>query len=242
MSNLTTRVIESNIRIDEPAFFAFARQVKGRHTGWLHGIGRAQAKGEIRKFSFAKIFKGEKVVGYESAPQLHVVLKAIEAHMIRSKISSFGRVQMFGEGDDLPRHILLDYFGGTLSFTYPQWHRLDLNSVALEVPPSKSKVESVEIGIAYGFVTPQPKSKQAPKINPDALFAGVAGSTLYVARPKWTRRPGCTEVYASRAEALLALTAWYNSQLAAGYVFSGRSPLVELRRDAKGKFPSISLG
>lgn len=236
---------EKDIRIDEPSFFAFAKSARGQHTGWLREIGQAHAKGEVRRFSF-KMFEGTKLVGYESNPELHIVLKAIEAHMKRSKTRALGRVQLFGEADDLPRTILLDYFAGTLSFTYPVWHRLDLSSVVLDVPVRRAGAASVDLGVAYVFRSVQPKrsnvGKNKPKVRDEVVAAGVAGSTLYIGYPAWMKKKGRTEAYESRLEALAALAHWCAKQAEAGFALLERSPLEELRRSAKGKFPGWSLG
>lgn len=235
MPSLTTRVTEHDIRVDDEAFFAFARSVKGRHTGWLREIGQAHAKGRPSRFSF-KVFEGTKLVGYESNPELHVVLKAIEAYMKRSKTRAFGRVQIFGESDEVPRSILLDYFHGQLLFTYPVWHTLDLSSVALDVAPEKRPTsDGLQVGIAYLF-------RSRPKAKDHAVAAGVAGSTLYIGYPDWMRRKGRTTKYQSRAAALAALTRWYAEQERAGFELQQRDPLNELRRSAKKKFPDWSFG
>lgn len=243
MASFTNRVIEKDIRIDERAFFEFAEHAKGPHTGWLREIGRAHAKGEIQRFSF-KMFVGTKLVGYESNPELHVLLKAIEAHMQRSRTRAFGRVQLFGQADELPRTILLDYFNGLLSLTYPVWHQVDLASVALDVRSPRKRAQDVELGIAYVFRTVQTKrkSESAPTVKDEVIAAGVAGSTLYVGYPDWVKKKGRAEAYHSRSEALAALARWRGQQVEAGYALLERSPLAELRRSAKGKFPGWSFG
>ena len=194
------------------------------------------------------MFEGTKLVGYESNPELHVVLKAIEAHMKRSKTRAFGRAQLFGETDELPRTILLDYFAGTLSFTYPVWHRLDLSSVVLDAPVRPASTASVDLGIAYVFRSVPPKRSNGGKrtsastVRDEAVAAGVAGSTLYIGYPKWMKKTGTTETYGSRSEALAALAHWYTKQVEAGFELRERSPLVELRRSASRRFPGWSLG
>jgi hypothetical protein len=225
MSSFTTSVTEKNIRLDDAAFFAFAASARGRHTAWLREIGAEhEKKSKNPKFTF-RYFLGTKVVGYETNPELHVVLKAIEAHMLPTKKRELGVVQLKGETDDLPRTIHLDYFNGTLQFIYPTWTSLDLSSVALDIPERKRA--RFEPGISYMLAT-YPKQGQG-----DTFVVGVSGTMLYVGRPEWAGT-GTTKRHGSRAAALGALTDLVESSEARGYVLEETDPLAYVRRKNSG--------
>lgn len=235
MGNRTTSVRESNIRLDDQEFFAYAASAKGKHTGWLREIGKEfSAKGKGAKFTF-KYFLESKLVGYESNPELHVVLRAIEMHMARTKEYSFGRVELRGDVDELPRHILLDYFAGTLSFTYPVWHRADLGSVSLPARPMGAKSASakagrsiaapsgLESGIAYVLRLSTGKSVKW-------FAAGISGARLHAGA---TGRLKTTEC-ASREDAAAKLAKLVERKEAEGFKRFDRRPIKDILRKTSG--------
>jgi hypothetical protein len=200
MPSFTVFVEEHDVRVDAAAFFAYAAAARGRHTGWLREIGEAHAGARTPRFSF-RIFEGSKLAGYETNPELHVVLKAIEAHLVRSKKRESGSAVLRGETDALPRSIMLDYFRGTLTFMYPVWHMIDLSSVELPTPRAQPGGE-LEAGIAYVLKKSAKKRRFA---SGELVAAGVSGTSLYVGYPDWMKRKGRTSRYASRRDAMKAL-------------------------------------